>query len=171
MKTKAIVKTVWRWVTAGEDLAAILALLIMVGLVDLAIVLRLAIQFESSAWEEVARFSSLWMYFFGVAVASKEHSHLRMGFLEGRIRSARTKLAMAMAIDFTSLLCLCIFTWWSTGYLIWSIGVGEASLVLMVGMWVVHSAFVVGSFLASIHMLLHFINSTRTFLDFGRSVK
>ena len=171
MKIKAIVKTIWHWIATGEDFAAILALLIIVGLVDLAIVLRIAIQFESSAWEEIARFASLWMYLIAVAVASKEHSHLRMGFLEGRIRSPTAKLAMEMVFDFVSLICMCIFAWWSFAYLIWSIGVGEASLVLMVGMWVVHSSFAVGLSIAAIHMLLHLVNSTRRFLDSMRGVK
>ncbi len=171
MNIKAIVRTARHSFTTGEDFSAILALLIMIGLVNLAIVLRIAINYESSAWEEVARFASLWVYLVGVVIASKENSHLRMGFLKDRIHSTKTKLAMEMVFDLISTLCMGIFAWWSAQYLIWSIATKQTSLVLMVDMWVVHSSFVVGSSIAMIHILFHLINSTRKFLNFVRGAK
>lgn len=171
MNIKAIGKTVSHSFATGEDFSGILALFIIVGLVNLAIFLRMAIYFESSAWEEMARFVWLWLCLIGVVVASKENSHLRMGFFEGRIHSTKIKLAMVMVFDFISLLCLCIFAWWSAQYLTWSITSNQTSLVLMVDMWVVHSSFVVGSSIAAIHILVHLINSTRKFLNFMRGIK
>ena len=102
------VQTLWRWFASGEEYAAILALFISLGLVTLAIATRIAIQWESPAWEELARFASVWMYLIGVIVATKEDSHLKMGFLEARIQSIRAKLAMEITNHFVMLLILCI---------------------------------------------------------------
>ena len=87
MEIKRFGKLAWQWIMKTEDYVAIAALLISVGLVILAVVSRVAFDYEEAAWEELARFASLWMYLIGVAVTSKEGSHLRMGFLETRLTS------------------------------------------------------------------------------------
>jgi len=147
-----------------EDLSAILILLFIVGLISLAIVMRTTMKFESSSWEEIARFLSLWMYMLGVAIASRENSHLKMGFLEDRIKSVKTKKLMNTAFSLISFLCVCVFAWWSISYLEWSFMAKQRSLVLMMSMWVVHLSFVVGSFLAAIHMLFHLLKSMQSLM-------
>lgn len=148
-----------------EDVGAVMILLFIVGLIGLAIVMRTAFKFESSAWEEVARFLSLWMYLFGVAVASRENSHLRMSFLEDKIKSEKTKQKLNMIFNFIALLCIVVFAWWSIEYLQWSMMTKQRSLVLMMAMWVTHISFVMGSVLGAFHMLLHFIRSLRIVFD------
>lgn len=142
-----------------EDVSAVMVLLFIVALVSMAIVMRTTIKFESSAWEEISRFLSLWMYLLGVAIASRENSHLKMSFLEDKIKSAKTKRIMDAAFAFISFVCVCVFAWWSWEYLQWSLMAKQKSLVLMMGMWVAHLSFLVGSFLAVIHMFFHFIQS------------
>jgi TRAP-type C4-dicarboxylate transport system permease small subunit len=151
-----------RYVGFLEDLSAILILLFIVGLISLAIVMRTTMKFESSSWEEIARFLSLWMYMLGVAIASRENSHLKMGFLEDRIQSIRIKKIMNTIFALISFLCICVFAWWSVSYLEWSLMAKQRSLVLMMSMWVVHLSFVVGSFLAAIHMLFHLLRSVQS---------
>lgn len=138
-----------------EDISAILILLFIVGLISLAILMRTTIKFESSSWEEMARFLSLWMYMFGVTIASRENSHLKMGFIEDRIKSVRVKSIMNLIFMMISFLCICVFAWWSIGYLEWSYMTNQKSLVLMISMWVTHLSFVVGSLLAALHMAFH----------------
>lgn len=149
----------WNYLGILEDITAVLVLLFIVALVSLAIVMRTTIKFESSAWEEIARFLSLWMYLLGVAIASRENSHLKMSFLEDKIKSQRTKQIMEMIFNLVSFLCICVFAWWSFGYLQWSFMAKQKSLVLMMGMWVIHISFVVGSLLGALHMLFHLIQS------------
>jgi len=168
---KRVVQRLWYGFTRGEDYAAILALLISLGLVNLSVATRLAIHYESPAWEELARFASVWMYLIAIIVASKEGSHLRMGFLEAKIRSIRLELAMEMANDFAMLAIFCILTWWAFGDVVLSIGRGESSLILRLGMWSVRSSFVVGGFCSAMHILLNLIISTRKFINSMRCVE
>lgn len=158
-KTQSIPVRLWRYLGVMEDVSAVLVLLFIVALVSLAIVMRTTIKFESSAWEEIARFLSLWMYLLGVAIASRENSHLKMSFLEDKIKSERVKLVMNMVFAFISFCCVCVFAWWSVEHLQWSLMANQKSLVLMIGMWVAHLSFVVGSVLAVIHMFFHFVRS------------
>jgi len=162
---KIVVQRLWHGFTRAEDYSAILALLISLGLVNLSVASRLAIHYESPAWEELARFASVWMYLLGTIVASKEGSHLRMGFLETKIRSIRLKLAMKMTNDFAMVAIFCILTWWAFGDVLLSIGRGESSLILRLGIWVVRSSFLVGGFFSAMHILLNLISSTRKFIN------
>ncbi|HEC93195.1 MAG TPA: hypothetical protein ENI51_09420, partial [Candidatus Atribacteria bacterium] len=52
----------WKLIDVVEDWGSTIAFIVMIGLVNLAILLRITINFESSAWEEIARFASIWLY-------------------------------------------------------------------------------------------------------------
>jgi TRAP-type C4-dicarboxylate transport system permease small subunit len=134
-----------------EDCGSIIAFMIMIILVNLAIFLRITINFESSAWEEIARFSSIWMYMLAIAVASQEDSHLRAGFLEKYIHSEKKKYLLEIIFKVIMIICILIFTWWSIEQIKWVFATKQKSLVLLIDMWVVYLAFVVGGFFALIH--------------------
>ncbi len=63
MKTRTITiaRIAFQWLANIEDTVAILLLCFMVALVVLAIAARMTINFESSAWEEIARFAFIWL--------------------------------------------------------------------------------------------------------------
>jgi TRAP-type C4-dicarboxylate transport system permease small subunit len=171
MEAKKIAKHTWHWFTKSEDYAAILALLISVGLVNLAVASRIVFNYEDPAWEELARFASLWMYLIGVVVTSKEGSHLRMGFFETRLSSPKTRAVLEMVNDVIMLVILIIFTWWAIGDIVTSIQRGEASLILRVGMWTVRSSFIVGGLLSALHILLLLIKHAREYSKHSKGVK
>lgn len=136
-----------------EDYGSFLAFMIMIILVNLAIFLRMTINFESSSWEEIARFSSIWMYMLAVAVASYEDSHLRAGFLEKYIHFQKKKYLMEIIFKIIMATCILVFTWWSIEQLNWVGATKQKSLVLMINMWFVYLAFVVGGIFAFIHTI------------------
>jgi len=49
------------------------------------------------------------------------------------------------------IICILIFTWWSIEQIKWVFATKQKSLVLLIDMWVVYLAFVVGGFFALIH--------------------
>jgi len=163
IKMIKIVQTLWRWTSNSEEYVAILALFMSLGLVSLSIVTRMTIQYESPAWEELARFSAIWMYMIGVVVVSKEGSHLKMGFIETRISSLKARLALGLLNDIVMLIVLGIFTYWATGDVVASIQRGESSVILRLGMWTVRSSFIVGCALSALHILIQFIGHASEF--------
>jgi TRAP-type transport system small permease protein len=154
-----ICQTSWRLLNTATEFGALLLLIAIVVLVTLSIIMRITLQYESSAWEEIARFLSLWVYFFGVAMASRENSHLRMGFLGEKITSRRAKQIMEIVFNLIACACSGLFFWWAVEYVRWSVSIGQTSLVLMVGMWVVQASFVAGSGLAVTHLVIHTVRS------------
>jgi len=165
---KLFFSRLWNFFSILEDMSGVMILIFIVLLICLSIFMRIAFNYESSSWEELSRFLSLWMYLFGVAIASKENSHLRMGFLENKIKSARIKQGMEVVFNAISLTCMIIFAIWSLEYVQWSIMIQQKSLVMMIGMWVVHLSFVVGSSLAALHLLSHLLRSIYTFITGSR---
>ena len=165
MEIKRFGKLAWQWIIKTEDYVAIAALLISVGLVTLAVVSRVAFDYEEAAWEELARFASLWMYLIGVAVTSKEGSHLRMGFLETRLTSPRIRSMLEVVNDIIMLIIFAFFIWWALWDVMSSIERGESSLILKMGMWTVRSAFIVGSFLSIIHVTIFLVRHVKAFYD------
>ena len=147
-----------------EDMSAVLILLFIVFLICLSIFMRITFSYESSAWEELSRFLSLWMYLIGVAIASKENSHLRMGFLDSKITSVKVKQGMEVVFNLVASGCLFIFAKWSLEYVQWSMMAEQQSLVMMISMWTVHLSFFVGSALATLHMLYHLVKSILIFI-------
>ena len=162
---KKIVRVLDRCLAAFENTGAMLAMIIPLVLVNLAIALRMTINYESSNWEEIARFAMLWMYFLGVSLVSRENSHIRMGFLDTKIKSPKTKLKMEIAFDFVCITVLFLFSWWSIEYLTWSLDKGQISLMLGVGMWTVQAAFVFGFCCATIRTLAKLVKDIHGFQD------
>jgi len=149
-----------------EDWGTIVALLIMIGLVNLAILLRITINYESSAWEEIARFSHVWFSMLAIAVASKEDSHLRAGIIDNLIKSTKMKKALSeVLINLFALTCITIFAYWSVMQLRWVIRVKPVSLVLLIDMWIIYLSFVVGGILAAIHNLTYLMKAAKAAID------
>jgi TRAP-type C4-dicarboxylate transport system permease small subunit len=146
-----------------EDWGSFLSFLIMIGLVNLAIFLRMTINLESSSWEEIARFASIWLYMLAVAVAARDDSHLRSGLLDNWIKSAKARMALEILFNLITLTCLIIFVYWSLVQVRWVIGVGQTSLVLRIDMWIVYLSFVVGGTLAVIHNLTYLMKAIEKF--------
>jgi TRAP-type C4-dicarboxylate transport system permease small subunit len=144
-----------RVIQAIGDYGSFLAFMVMIVLVNLAIFFRIAVNFESSSWEEIARFSSIWMYMFAIAVASQEDSHLRAGFLGNYIHSEKNKYLLEVIFKVITAICIFIFTWWSFEQVNWIFGTKQKSLVLMIDMWVVYLSFVVGGVFALIHTIYY----------------
>lgn len=147
-----------------EDYGSLMAFMVMIILVNLAIFLRMTINFESSAWEEIARFSSIWMYMLAIAVASNEDSHLRAGFLDKYLYSQKSKYLLEIIFKIIMAFCIFIFTWWSIEQFNWIMATKQKSLVLTISMWMVYLAFVVGgafAFIHTIHYLYYYIQKYR----------
>ncbi len=136
-----------------EDYGSLIAFMIMIILVNLAIFLRITFNFESSSWEEIARFSSIWMYMLAVAVASQDDSHLRAGFLEKFIHSDRAKYLLEVIFKVIMAACIFIFVLWSIEQIKWVYETKQKSLVLLIDMWLVYLSFVVGGAFALIHTI------------------
>jgi TRAP-type C4-dicarboxylate transport system permease small subunit len=151
------IQLILRVIQIFEDYGSFIAFMIMIILVNLAIFLRMTINFESSSWEEIARFSSIWMYMLAVAVASQEDSHLRAGFLEKYIHFQKTKYLMEIIFKIIMAACIFVFTWWSIEQLNWIGATKQRSLVLMINMWFVYLAFVVGGIFAFIHTIYYLV--------------
>ena len=152
-----------------EDYGSIIAFMIMIILVNLAIFLRITINYESSAWEEIARFSSIWMYMLAVAIASQEDSHLRAGFLENYISEIQ-KYLMEIVFKIIMIICIAIFTWWSIEQIKWVFETKQKSLVVLIDMWIVYLSFVIGGFFALIHTIYSLYYYSQKYLQSRKEV-
>jgi len=148
-----------------EEYGSFMAFMVMIILVNLAIFLRMTVNFESSSWEEIARFSSIWMYMLAIAVASQEDSHLRAGFLEKYIHSEKSKYMLEVIFKVIMMICIFIFIWWSIEQLNWIGATKQKSLVLMINMWFVYLAFVVGGIFAFIHTIYYLIDYIKKYRE------
>jgi len=166
----SIYRIFWQLINGFEDWGSVIALIIMVGLVNLAILLRTTINFESSAWEEIARFLSIWFYMLTIAIAAREDSHLRAGFINNLIKSPKIKVILEILYNLISLTCIVIFTHWSVIQLRWIISMKQISLVLMMPMWIVYLSFLVGSILTAIHILTYLIKSINEFKNLKEAI-
>lgn len=153
-----------------EDYGSFLAFMVMIFLVNLAIFLRITFNFESSSWEEIARFSSIWMYMLAIAVASQEDSHLRAGFLENHIHSEKNKYLLEVIFKVIMTIYIFIFIWWSFEQINWVFRTKQKSLVLMVNMWAVYLSFVVGGIFTLIHTIYSLYNYVQKYLQTFRGV-
>ena len=163
-------KIIWQIVEGFENWLTLIAFIIMLGLVNLAIILRITMNYESSEWEEIARFTAIWMYMIAIAIASKEDTHLRAGII--KIKSVTAKLIFEILLNLIGFICIIVFAWWSIIQLKWIISTNQTSLVLMLDMWIIYLSFVVGSILAAIHNLNHLISQINKFKNLrGRESK
>jgi len=153
----------WQLINGFEDWGSTISFVIMIGLVNLAILLRITINFESSVWEEIARFASIWMYMLAIAIAAREDSHLRAGFIDNLIKSFKTKVFLEILFNLIGLTCIVIFTYWSIMQFRWIISTKQISLVSRMDMWIVYLSFVVGGILAAIHNLTYLIKAINKF--------
>jgi TRAP-type C4-dicarboxylate transport system permease small subunit len=121
----------------------------MVLMVFVNVVLRWTVDSGLDISEEMSRYFFVWLTFIGAVVVMREHLHLGVDALVGRL-GRRGRLACLMASDALILLCCAVFFWgtWQqqainasnispvTGIsMIWVFGVGYFSSV-MIGLMV-----------------------------------
>jgi TRAP-type C4-dicarboxylate transport system permease small subunit len=151
---------------AAEDFLRTATIITMTALVVIQVILRVLFHWGSPVWEEMARFFLIWSIMVGALVTTREDEHIKMDILEHYVRSPKTRLSFEVVMKFICFLFLCVFTWWSWRFLLWSVRVNQQSFVLEIPMYTVHSAFAICGFFATLHFLIHFIKKTNQLINF-----
>lgn len=149
----------------SEDYAALAAFIVMLALVDGGVAVSMTIKYGSGGWEELARFSFVWLLLLGTASTSRGNSHLRMGFVSQKISSAKVRQIMEVVFSSICFLILCLLFWSSVKYVMWIGSQQQQSLLLKMDMRIVTSSFVIGFGLSAMHILIHLINDVRKLLN------
>lgn len=144
-----IINKIRRFLSVGEDIGRILTIVAMTVLVFIQVLLRLVFKWSSPSLEEAARFIMIWSIFIGAVVTTREHSHICMG---GFFKKTIAKLWFELVSTIVCFLFICIFTKWSYGFAVYSLGKSMHSIVLRMPLIYVHSCF----FICSIFILFHF---------------
>lgn len=152
---------------AVEDVARVMTIVSMTGVVFYQVVARIVFKWSSPALEEAARFIMIWSIFIGAVVTTREDGHIKMG---GIFRSPKGVMWFELFSKVITLGFLCVFVVWSYDFAAYSLHKGMSSIVLGVPLIVVHACFLVTGVLMTIHTLVHLIrriNDVRNFYAGG----
>jgi len=137
----------------------------MTALVFLSIVLRLALGWASPAWDEIARYLTIWTLMCGFIVASRQDEHITMGYLSNILRTEKQRLLLNTIITGIVFLFLCVFTAWTFQFISYSVERGLRSVVTNIPMLPVHLSFFVGAVLSTLHFLIHTIRKSHRLIN------
>jgi len=154
---------------AAEDTLRIATIGIMVALTFIQVVLRILFSWGSPVWEEAARFVMIWSIAAGMIVTTRNDEHIKIDIIASMRLSKKVRIVGDIVGKLTCFIILCIFTWWSWDFILWSIGLNQRSYLLGMPMYPVHAAFLIGGVVSSLHMLAHLINRVKEGVLFIRA--
>lgn len=153
-------RTVWRWLCIVENATMIIGISMMTGLVFLSIVLRLVLGWASPAWDEIARYLTIWTIMCGFIVASRQDEHITLNYLSNILRTEKQRLLLNTIFTGITFLFLCVFTVWTFQFVSSSVEQGFRSVVTDITMLPMHLSFFVGAALSTLHFLIHTIRKS-----------
>jgi TRAP-type C4-dicarboxylate transport system permease small subunit len=141
----------------------------MTALVFLSIVLRLVLGWASPAWDESARYVTIWMIMAGAIVTSRQDEHITMGYLSNILRTEKQRLLLSVIITGITFLFLCVFTVWTFQFISFSVERGLRSVVTNIPMLPMHLSFFVGVVLSTLHFLIHTIRKSHRLINYVKA--
>ena len=140
-----------------EYLVAFLLILVTV-LMFVQVVMRYVFAKRLLGYEELARYSMIWLAFIGAAYATRLRSHIKVDILPLIIKDERSLKKAEIIQDFLSFAFCTVFLYW-----LWVLlqAAGYRTPALGIPVWVPQMGIVIGFILMLCYFLAHFIKGVR----------
>ena len=168
MVAKRIVQGVWSGLRPLQEWAAFALMLAVTFLVFIQVILRYVLHHPLMGIEELLLFPTIWLYFVGGAIASRERTHIEcrvvMMYLKGPVAQHIGNIVKASV----SLLVCAWLTYWAYEYFRYSLRVWKESGTLFIPLVFAESAMFFGLLLMSLYTLVELGDYTRSLVQHVR---
>ena len=150
MTTTSLPSRVLRGWHALEDWTAFALMLAVTFLVFIQVILRYVLHHPLMGIEEMLLFPTIWLYFLGGAIASRERNHIECRVVTMNVRGTALHIANALK----AAISLGVAIWLTAGayeYLRYALRVGKESDMLYIPLVLGESALFIGLLLMSIY--------------------
>lgn len=135
---------------ALQDWAAFVLMLSVALLVFIQVILRYVLHHPLMGIEELLLFPTIWLYFLGGAIASRERNHIECRVVTMYVRG--TSLHLANALKAAISLAVAVWlTYWAYEYFRYALRVGKESDMLYIPLVFGESALFIGLLLMSVY--------------------
>ena len=150
------------WVLAGFKWLAIILLIAMLAIVDVAVFMRYVMN-DALAWsEEIAKFVMVWLTFVVAPIGLRMGAHVGIGVLIGNLRG-RARQVLLIAI-FMAIISLMVVFVKEGSFMTWNARIQRASTIDLSILYV-YICMPIGSFMVATVALEFLINAVRGVID------
>lgn len=135
---------------AFQDLAVFVLMLAVTFLVFIQVILRYVLHHPLMGIEELLLFPTIWLYFLGGAIASRQRDHIECRVVTMYVRGRALHIANALKAAI-SLVVAVWLTYWAYEYFRYSLRVGKESDMLYIPLVLGESALFIGLLLMSVY--------------------
>ncbi|WP_227817426.1 TRAP transporter small permease [Nitrogeniibacter aestuarii] len=143
------------------DGAALIASLVVVGLMLFLVVARYVFGWSIIGLLEVIMAFGMWVYMLGALIASRRREHLVIDFFAQKIASERARAAHKLVVGGITLAAALFFTLLSWKMLAWGFSHPQTTPGLGIPLWIPQSAIIVAAFGSSLYALRDMIMAAR----------
>lgn len=163
MTVKRIASAVWRGLNPVQDWAAFVLMLAVTFLVFIQVILRYVLRSPLMGIEELLLFPTIWLYFLGGAIASRERNHIECRVVTMYLKTP-TALHLANWLKAALSLVICLWlTYWAYEYLSYAVRVWKESDMLYIPLVLGESAIFIGLALMSVYTLVEVLDHASSF--------
>ncbi len=164
MEGNRIASAIAKVVNPIQNWAAFVLMLAVTFLVFIQVILRYVLHYPLMGIEELLLFPTIWLYFLGGAIASRERNHIECRVVTMYLKTP-SSLHLANWMKAAISLVVCVWlTYWAYEYLLYAIRVWKESGTLFIPLVFAESAIFIGLLLMSIYTLVELADYTAAFL-------
>jgi TRAP-type transport system small permease protein len=161
---KRVASAVWQGLTPIQNWAAFVLMLAVTFLVFIQVILRYVLRYPLMGIEELLLFPTIWLYFLGGAIASRERNHIECRVVTMYLKKP-SALYLANWVKAALSLIVCLWlTYWAYEYLAYAVRVWKESGTLYIPLVLGESAIFIGLALMSIYTLVETLDYGSSFL-------
>jgi TRAP-type transport system small permease protein len=166
-----VVSAVRRGLNPIQNWAAFVLMLAVTLLVFIQVILRYVLRHPLMGIEELLLFPTIWLYFLGGAIASRDRNHIECRVVTMYLKTA-SSLHLANSAKGAISLVVCLWlTYWAYEYLTYAVRVWKESDMLYIPLVLGESAIFVGLTLMSVYTLAETLNHGSAFLRQARETR
>ena len=141
-----------------EEYVVVFTMLLVTVIMCVQVVMRYVFAKPLLGYEELARYSMIWLAFIGAAYATRKRSHIKVDILPLIIKDERSLKKAGIIQDFLSFGFCTVFLYW-----LWVLlqAAGYRTPALGIPVWVPQLGIVIGFILMLCYFLAHFIKGVR----------
>ena len=171
MTVKRIAAAVWRGLNPIQNWAAFALMLAVTFLVFIQVILRYLLRYPLMGIEELLLFPTIWLYFLGGAIASRERNHIECRVVTMYLKK-QSALHLANVVKAAISLIVCLWlTYWAYEYLTYAVRVWKQSDMLYIPLVLGESALFIGLALMSLYTLVEVLDYASDFLHEVRGTR
>lgn len=156
-----MLKKIWNILLSFQKTIMIISSVFVLLALFATVLLRYVFKTDLYGLEEIIVIPAMWMYFIGASYSTYERNHIAADLTNVYIKNPKILNIIKLITLTISLVVSAIFTYWSYGFIVWSIDSGATAISWKYPLYIPQGAILIGFILITFYLLVEVIEHFR----------